>query len=122
MRPKGMQCIPSLRGISERKVLGLHGSATAAGTGSRARVATALARLEHERAGLTNRLDNHSAIRAELEVRLQHVNEQLAELRTQLFEISEEEGASSEQAAQDVTDGSLNAEGASAYKVVSLEY
>lgn len=85
MRPKGMQSIPSLSAIGERKVVGLHELATGLAE-SRAKVATSIARLEHERAGLQERLDTHAAIRAELETRLANVHELLSRLRVKMDE------------------------------------
>lgn len=94
MKPKGMQCVPSLLGTGVSRVAGLHESATATGrTGSRAQAATAFARLEHERVRLEDKLDAQVVIQAQLEARVQRVHGQLALLRTKLDEISGEEGA-----------------------------
>ena len=80
-----MQSLPSLRAIGERKVVGLHELATGRAE-NRAKLATSIARLEHERVGLQDRLDTHAAIRAELEARLANVHELLSRLRAKMDE------------------------------------
>jgi hypothetical protein len=130
MRPKGMQCLPSLRATGERKVVGLHELATGQAE-SRAKVATSIARLEHERVGLQDRLTAHAAIRAELEARLEHVHEQLKQLRTRMDAQLGEEAASPGGPEKETGHGharrrEAGAQGHAAsqesFEVVSLEY
>ena len=125
-----MQSISGLRATGERKVVGLHELATGRAE-SRAKVATAIARLEHERAGLQDRLDTHAAIRAELEARLANVHELLARMRAKMDEQLGEDLATPAKGtrksavgrARHIKAGAHVHEGPQgSYEVVSLEY